>query len=145
MEQEKETFEEFKERCRKEYRTLYFDRQGKEINLMDWGKKCEDESYKVLKQEYIDRYFISTVWVGMNMRIFRQQPIQIFETMIFLPDEEENKDADPLYLFQERYSTEEEAFLGHEVALSLVRAQLLIENRLKVLESQEGEIAKDSQ
>lgn len=135
MGQEKETFEEFKERCRKEYRTLYFDRQGKEINIEDWIRKCEDESYKVLKQEYIYKYFISTVWLGMNMKVFRQQPIQIFETMIFLPEEEENKDANPLHLYQERHSTEEEAFLGHEVALSFVRAHLLIEKKLKEQES----------
>jgi hypothetical protein len=111
----------------KEYRTLYYDRQGQEISLMDWRKKCDDESYKVLKQEYIDHYFISTVWLGMNIIIIRKQPIQIFETMIFLPDEEENKYDNPLYQYQERYSTEEEALSGHEIALSLVRAQLLIE------------------
>lgn len=127
---EQEKFEEFKERCKKEYRMLFFDRQGKEINIEEWSRKCDDESYKVLKQEYIDRYFISTVWIGLNMKIFRQKPIQIFETMIFLSEDEENKDADPLDLYQERYSTEEEALLGHEAALSLVRAQLLIKETI---------------
>ena len=138
----KETLEEFRERVRKEYGPMYFDRQGKEIALMEWGRKCEDHDYKIVKQEEVDKYFISTVWIGLNMQMFRNAPKQIFETMIFLQDEENKNPDDPLHLYQARYSTEEEAIKGHEEALALCRAQIVVEKRIKFLEA---ENEKDSQ
>ncbi len=127
----KESFQEFQERVRKQYGPMYFDRQGIEMELMDWGRKCEDEDYKILKQEEIDRYFVSTVWIGLNMQMFKQLPIQIFETMVFLKDEDNKNPDDPLNMYQKRYSTEEEALRGHEETLAIIRAQLIIEERTR--------------
>ncbi len=137
----KETLKEFQERVRKEYGPMYYDRQGKEMELMEWGRKCEDLDYKILKQESVGRWWISTVWVGLNMQMFRKAPIQIFETMIFTEEKDKDLKEDPLAFYQERYSTEAEAFEGHEQAVMICRAQLHIEQRIK---SQVEENAKDS-
>lgn len=45
----------------------YFDRQGNPISLMEYGEKFEDLTYKIVKQERIGEYFVSTVWTGINM------------------------------------------------------------------------------
>ncbi len=128
----KETLEEFMERIRKEYGTMYYDRQGKEMTLLEWGSKFEDMDYKIVRQDNIDRWFISTVWLGLNHSFFRKQPPLIFETMIFLDKGyKEYESDDPLHLYQERYSTEEEAIKGHEEALALCRAQIVVEKKLK--------------
>lgn len=121
-----ETLEQFKERIKKEYGPRYFDRQGKPMELMDLARKCEDNEYRIVKQEKLDRWFISTVWMGLNMQMFKENPIHIFETMIFLENEDRKCD-DRLNFYQERYSTETEALHGHELALELCRAQSLKE------------------
>jgi len=142
-----ETLEEFKERVRKEYGPMYYNRQGKEMTLLEWGSKFEDMEYKIVKQDSVDRWFISTVWLGLNHALFRKQPPLIFETMIFVRDEDgsEKDTEDPLHLYQERYSTEEEAIVGHENAMAVCRAQLLIEERTRSLQSQVEGSEKDSQ
>lgn len=120
-----ETLEEFQERIRKEYGPMYYDRKGKEMTLMEWGHMCQARDYKIVKQEKIGKYFVSTVWIGVNMEMFRQTPIKIFETMILIPNgEEEENQKDDLYFYQERYSTEEEAFQGHEQTVFVVKCKL---------------------
>ncbi len=134
-----ETIEHFRERFRQQYKCLYYDRQGKEIPVMEWSEKFEDEKYKILIQEDIGFYFISTVWIGMNMNAFRQGPIAIFETMIFLKDEYKQKIEDELEYYQERYATEKEAFEGHERAVSIAKGAMLIR---RIAEFQQEEIEK---
>lgn len=120
-------FEQWKKEKLAEYEKIprYFDRKGKPIGLMNWAEKFEDNEYTIVKQDYVDRYFVSTVWLGLNHSLcfFKDAPIQIFETMIFLKDPQEDED-DPLLSFQERYSTEEDAIKGHEIALKIARGEL---------------------
>ncbi len=114
-----ETLENFKSRMNSEYEkrgAIYFDRQGREMQLMDWGSKFEDKEYQIVKQDRIVKYFVSTVWLGINHRFMRQGPPLIFETMVFVDDEK-----DPLNEYQEKYSTEEEALNGHEDVISIVK------------------------
>jgi len=98
--------------------TQYFDRNGNRLQLMDWAKKCEDDEYRKVKQDKIGKYFISTIWFGLNMNFFSNQEPLIFETMIFLDDDDQ---LDEFYLYQEEYSTEQQALEGHERAVKLVR------------------------
>ncbi len=130
-----ESEDEFRERVVRDYGPMYYDRQGKEMTMMEWAKKLEDFDYKIVKQDHVGKYFISTVWLGLNMQFFKGAPKHIFETMIFC---EENKD-DALHLYQERYSTEQEALEGHKEAASLASI------RVRVQESQVVEMRKDSQ
>lgn len=101
-------------------RPMYFDRKGNPLTCLDWGDKFSDREYQVVKQETIGKYLISTVWVGLNMNMFRDGPPLIFETMIFF---EQAGNKNELCGYQERYSTEEEALIGHEKA----KEELLLE------------------
>jgi hypothetical protein len=115
---------------------MYFDRQGNPMEMMEYARKCYDHDYKILKQEYVGKYFVSTVWIGLNMMIFRNSPIMIFETMIFLTEGLScSCSDDDLIGYQERYSTEEEAYEGHEIAVKLCRDKLLTEANILVEEN----------
>lgn len=86
----------------------YYNRKGEPLELMEWGKLFEDRKYKILKQETLPSgKFISTVWLGMDHNFGGGEPL-IFETMVF-PTK-----ANYMEEICERYSTEEEALLGHE-------------------------------
>lgn len=116
------------------------------MSLLEWGAKFEDMDYKIIKQDQIDRYFISTVWLGLNHALFRKHPPMIFETMIFVKQEEgEPEPEDPWHLYQQRYSTEEEARKGHDDAVSTCQGEINMENRIKALQSQEVGNETDSQ
>lgn len=103
---------------------LFFDRKGNPLQLLEYARLFEDKDYKVVKQEYVGKYFVSTVWVGLNMAFRRTQGKLIFETMIFLKDEEDEESEDPLRDYQERYGTEEEALEGHEKAVKIARGEI---------------------
>ncbi len=108
---------------------LYFDRKGNAIGLMDWVEKIEDKEYAIVKQDNVGKYFVSTVWLGLNHSyyFFKDAPIQIFETMIFIRDGEPDNEEDPIKHYIERYSTEEEAIAGHVFALRIAKGEILIE------------------
>lgn len=79
--------------------------------LFQWGRDLEDFNKKVVKQETINGYWISTVWLGMDHSFLPDEKILIFETMVF--DRRDNKKSfDELDM--DRYSTEEEALKGHK-------------------------------
>lgn len=101
----------------------YFDREGKLLERMEWVRRCEDDDYKIIKQEDVGGYFVSTVWIGLNMSYWRDAPIKIFETMIFRIDED-NEIEDRIRGYQERYSTETEALEGHEKAVKIAKGEL---------------------
>ncbi len=82
-----------------------FDKQGDPITLEQWGKLMNDRDYKIIKQEDVGKYWISTVWIGLNYSWDEKAPPLIFETMVFTNDKDEQE--------CERYSTEQEALKGH--------------------------------
>ncbi len=92
----------------------YIDKQGNPISMWQWASKNESK-YKIIQQDQIGPYFISTIWIGFNLGCFDN--VLIFETMIFCDSNEE----DDLAHWQERYATEQEAIDGHEEACKLCR------------------------
>lgn len=110
------------------YEERYYDRNGKRLSVVEFNDYLQDLEYKVLKQCWYGPFFVSTVWLGVDHR-FRldlddeSKPL-IFETMIFDKREKERKKAEPLIghevnEYQERYSTEEEAYAGHKEACKI--------------------------
>ena len=81
-----ETFAAFQKRM-KDYMPRYFDKEGEEISLFEWGRLCENLEYKIIKQEHFGRYFISTVWIGLNMNHFNKSNNAhiFFRTSLELP------------------------------------------------------------
>lgn len=95
----------------------FYDRKGVLITFDKWSKLMNCFFYKVLKQDDLKNYFISTVWLGLEHGFKDNKPI-IFETVVF--KNEKQTGIDYLNLYQERYTTEEEAIKGHEEAINKV-------------------------
>ena len=109
--------------------SLYYDRQGQPIEMLDWASKHEDNDYKVIAQHWVRGWMVSTVWLGIDHSLnpFRNgwpSPPVIFETMIFPPGDEADGDSVWSGEYQERYSTEAAAQAGHDRALSWLREKL---------------------
>tara|TARA_Y100000310_G_C20447834_1_gene699269 strand:- start:545 stop:853 length:309 start_codon:yes stop_codon:yes gene_type:complete len=88
---------------------MYYDKNGKSLEVMEWAKKLEDFDYKCVKKDILKNgIVVSTVWLGLDHNIIEQGSPLIFETMVF-PKEGESSELDV-----DRYSTEEEALNGHQ-------------------------------
>lgn len=98
----------------------YYDRSGNPISFRDWARldawdrEKNEHRYKVVKQEYVEHYWISTVWLGLDHSYIDGPPL-IFETMVF------NHDTNESDLDCERYSTEQQAIEGHARIVEKVR------------------------
>jgi hypothetical protein len=88
---------------------LWFDRKGQPITDIEAvERQLRDPAYKRIDETTLpDGKWISTVWLGLNHR-FGEGPPLIFETMVF--DSQDNLES----IEQERYSTEEDAIIGHQ-------------------------------
>lgn len=85
----------------------YYDRQGNPMTLMEWAALYENADIKSVKRDVLeDGKVVSTIWKGLDHRFGEGAPL-IFETMVF-PSEEDFGELDG-----ERYSTEDEAIVGH--------------------------------
>lgn len=103
-----------------------FDREGKKISLEKYGRLLDDPDYKIVQQEDVGPYWVSTVWIGVDHNFFDSGPPIIFETMVFAGSA--HKDKTGLLEFDMmRYATEEEARQGHFEMVTLVRATLQAE------------------
>jgi len=91
----------------------FYDKEGKLIDLITWGRLCEDKSYKIIQQEELpNNKWVSTVWLGIDYGMHRYDeeslPI-IFETMVFSRKEDWSNVEEC-----ERYCTLKEAEEGHK-------------------------------
>lgn len=100
-----------------------FDRMGNAIDYVTYTVLFQYHDYQFIKKDTVEGYEVSTVWLGINS-LFRKPP-KIFETMIFREDSDNNKFED----YQERYSTEEEALIGHQRAIDLIIKCIAIEKK----------------
>lgn len=82
-------------------------------DLMEWGRWLE-KSNRVVAKTDVGGSRVSTVFLGLNHN-FGDGPPLLFETMVF---------DGPLSDEMERYSTWEEAELGHELMVERVRTAL---------------------
>ncbi len=95
----------------------YYDMNGRPYAEPDaWKKWASDytDSNRRVAQTYIGwfrKIHISTIWLGHD-HAYGDGPPLIFETMIF---------GGPLDEYQQRYSTKNEALIGHEKAVKFAR------------------------
>ena len=86
---------------------IFYNRQGNPITPSEADSLLIDINYKrILETTLPDGKWISTVWLGINHQ-FGNGPILIFETMVF------NSKGNFTDLDCERYSTENDAIIGH--------------------------------
>jgi hypothetical protein len=99
---------------------ICFDRQGNNVSIEEWGDIHLAD--KIVAQEQVGDYFISTVWIGIDMNYSDEGPPLIFETMVFnrSPGSEVLGDEEGCW----RWATEEEAHTGHRMLVFAYRTRL---------------------
>lgn len=87
----------------------FYDKQGKPIELMEWGELMQDMEYKRvgLTEDLKDGVYVSTVWIGMDHSFVKGPPL-IFESRAFKDVGVESRERD-----LDRYATLAEAEDGH--------------------------------
>lgn len=86
----------------------HYDRDGKELELMEWAALLENREYKKVEQTTLQNgKVVSTVWLGLDHQ-FGDGPPLIFETMVFAHKGSWSEED------CERYTTEQEAKAGHK-------------------------------
>lgn len=86
-----------------------------EPDMLKWGRWFETADRQVAVTE-IGEAHVSTVFVGLDHQ-FGSGPPLLFESMIFWKGHDLDRD-------QDRYSTREEALVGHGAMVARVRAAL---------------------
>jgi hypothetical protein len=74
-------------------------------DLLSWARWFEDVDNRVVAQECIGDYAVSTICLGFDHNFFERGPPQLFETAVFL----EGQSTD-----HQRYATWDQAMLGHQ-------------------------------
>ena len=109
------SWEEWTERLGK-----YFDMDGNEITLREWGDMYNHPERRIVKQDHVGRYFVSTVLLGVDHSFTPEGPPILFETMIF-----DNKGVQGQGLgedvFCDRYTNKDAALAGHDQAVERAR------------------------
>ena len=85
----------------------YYDKEGKPLKMSEWVKLFENKDYKIVAQDTVNGYFISTVWLGLDHSFDGGKKL-IFETMVF-PSKENLSEE-----YCARYSTLGDAEVGHK-------------------------------
>ena len=81
---------------------------------IEWSILLRDKKRTTVKKDDIDRYHVSTVFLGIDYHFYEDNIVHVFETMIF---DSENHDSD----YCERYATWKEAEEGHERAIQWIK------------------------
>lgn len=85
-----------------------------EPDLIKWAEWFEGIANRRIAFTEIGKVHISTVFLGLDHNFSESGTPILFETMIFNGDNDQ---------FQERYHTLEEAMLGHERAVAIVKSE----------------------
>lgn len=110
----------FKPRCNgKEMSHFYFlneDHTYKPCSFQEWGQQVQrltEQNKKHVAYDVINGYRVSTIWLGIDHDWLNDGPPLLFETMIFLPNDQEE--------YCDRYTTWEQAVEGHQEAIHWVK------------------------
>jgi hypothetical protein len=86
------------------------------IEIDDFTKFYDGD--RVVRQEKIENYYISTVFLGFDHSFLQEGTPILFETMVF------NKVDEEWDQYQERYSTWEQAEDGHKLVCEKINNKL---------------------
>jgi hypothetical protein len=95
----------------------YYNRLGELIPLEEWVDLLDDDEYRRVASTHVGRWLVSTVWLGLDHSLFGNMPL-IFETMVF--DESAEGSGKYRDVEMQRYTTECQALLGHDVMVQKV-------------------------
>jgi hypothetical protein len=102
----------------------WYDRDGNRVDIHTWGRLMCDLDYRMIKQEHVtsadgNTYWVSTVFVGIDMSWMRGGPPILFETMVF---DVHGGVAEWGGREMQRYPTLESALEGHVAAVIITQA-----------------------
>ena len=93
------------------------------VDLMTWAKWVEAQpDAKIVKQEYVADFWVSTVFLGLDHRFGPGSPV-LFETLVFKREPSGKIDFNEVH--GERCGTYEEAEEMHSRACEYVRTNLV--------------------
>lgn len=100
---------------KEESESMYYKLVGKRVvrTTQDGWLKSMQRKTHVLKMDSFDKTIVSTVFLGIDHRMFENSDPVLFETMIFNHDKFNN--------YQQRYTNYDDAMRGHQVAVNLVK------------------------
>jgi hypothetical protein len=101
-------------------RHLYYNRAGEPCTV-DEMIEGREGNFHVAETRMRD-FWISTAFLGINHQYNLDGPPLIFETMAFLESKNHVGQAKVLDTVQLRYSTEQQAALGHKLVVEWVRS-----------------------
>lgn len=104
------------------HKILDADHNVVDSTLLEWAKFTRESEKKIVAQDRLKGFFISTVFLGIDHG-FGGKPLW-FETMIF---HESYSD-----LYCDRYETWDEAVAGHKKAIKLVRLGKIKAHKKKI-------------
>lgn len=119
-------------------RFIYLDKLGRPISLLEWHDLSQDIDYRRVGYDELPETaicgasYVSTVWLGLDHSLIFKGPPVIFETMRFCqqlesgyhPSLEFPDPEDPSQRIEQvRYSTEEQARIGHRSIVRLIQEQ----------------------
>lgn len=90
---------------------LWFDRQGRAIDVTEMVRLSQDAAYRVVARDWVGRVEVATVWLGFDHSFRSAEPV-LFETVVF---------GGRMDQYSRRYGTEKEARVGHAKVLSSVK------------------------
>ena len=111
---------------------MYFDIDGKPIPLMTWARMQDMEHKRVAEdtiEDGVRKYWVSTVWLGLDHNFGFSGPPLIFETMVFDVDKTRIKVTEPGAwedLMMDRYATKEQALTGHQMICDAIRVMAAV-------------------
>jgi hypothetical protein len=98
------------------YYILDADNHAVEVDLLTWGMWFEDADNRAVRYTQItSAVAVSTVFLGINHRVFSKGPPLLFETLIF---------GGPLDGEGARYSSYDDAETGHATFVRKARAAI---------------------
>lgn len=84
-----------------------------EKDIIKWAQWFEaNREKRILRQDKLGNIMVSTVFLGIDHNFFETGRPVLWETMIFGGKDE---------MYQERYSSRDEALKGHEKALEMIQ------------------------
>lgn len=90
---------------------LWFDRQGRPIDVTEMVRLSRDPSYRVVARDWVGSVEVATVWLGFDHSFRSAEPV-LFETVVF---------GGRMDQYSRRYGTETEALAGHSRVLASVQ------------------------
>ena len=91
----------------------FIDKYGKTISLDEWSKLVEDKEYRIVKQDHVGKYFISTIWNGMNTWEGHYLETALFDKSLKQKSQFGDHEISTL-IMEWRYPTIEWAIKGHQ-------------------------------